>query len=143
MTSEPEKVHPLVVVASEDGYVDAGDWTPDGDVEVHARDEAQIQPLINRQTVGATDMRMGLGRMLPGMYHIRHHHPYGSEFYYFTKGSCIVHLDGDDIRAARGTAIYIPPDCVHSVLNDTDKAAEFVVGCSKSEYAALGLVYDE
>lgn len=142
MTVE-HRAHPLVVMATEDGYIDAENFPLDGPIELDPRDQTQIQPLINRQTVGATDMRMGLGRMQPGMYHLRHHHPYGSEFYYFTKGSCVVGLDGDEVRAVPGLAIYIPANCVHSIRNDTDEVAELVVGCSTPEYAALGLVYDE
>lgn len=143
MALDRAEMHPLVVMASNDGYVDVEDFPVDGPIELDPRDQAQIQPLINRETVGATDMRLSLGRMLPGMYHLRHHHSHGSEIYYFTRGSCLMHLDGEDFRATPGTAVYIPPNTVHSMRNDTDECVELVVGCSKPEYGAMGLVYDE
>jgi quercetin dioxygenase-like cupin family protein len=140
---ESEPTHPLVVVATEEGYLDVGEGPADADVDIDPRDQAQVQELIGADTVGATDMAMGVARMQPGMYHIRHHHPDGSEFYYFTKGTCVVHLDGQDVQAGPGTSMYIPPNCIHSIRNDTDEVVELVYGLSKPRYADIGLVYDE
>jgi oxalate decarboxylase/phosphoglucose isomerase-like protein (cupin superfamily) len=39
--------------------------------------------------------------------------------------------------------MYIPPNCVHSIRNDTDEVVELVYGLSKPHYADIGLVYDE
>jgi quercetin dioxygenase-like cupin family protein len=94
--------------------------------------------------MGATDMNVGLARMLPGQYHIRHHHPQGSEFYYFIKGHCTVHIDGDDIEAGPGTAVYIPRGAVHSIRNDdVAEPVELLYGLSKGDYSDIGLEYDE
>jgi mannose-6-phosphate isomerase-like protein (cupin superfamily) len=107
------------------------------------RDEGLVCELISRARSGSQDIGLGVGRMLPGQYHIRHHHPDGSEFYYFLSGECTVHLDGEDVRARPGTAIYIPPGCVHSVRNDTDGVVELLYGLSKPEYEEIGHAYDE
>ncbi|GHB56820.1 hypothetical protein GCM10010377_54820 [Streptomyces viridiviolaceus] len=135
--------HPLVVRATEDGYVDTTHWVPDGPVELDRRDETLTQTLLSRATVGATDMLFAVARVLPGMHHIRHHHPYGSEIYYVIKGSCTVFLGDEEITVGPGAAVYIPPNCVHGARNDTDEVCEMAVVCSKPEYASLGLVYDE
>lgn len=141
--SEPVIEHPLVVQATADGFRDIGTTDHAEDADIDPRDEAQVQNLLSGESVGATDMNIGLARMQPGMYHLKHHHPHGSEFYYFTNGTCEVHLDGEDILVRPGTAIYIPPNCVHAIRNDTDEVVELIYGLSKPEYADIGLVYDE
>jgi quercetin dioxygenase-like cupin family protein len=107
------------------------------------RDEGAVCELISRSKSGSQDIGFGVARMTPGEYHIRHHHPDGSEFYYFTKGTCLVYLDGRDVRARPGMAMYIPAGCVHSVRNDSDGMVELVYGLSKPEYEEIGHAYDE
>jgi quercetin dioxygenase-like cupin family protein len=138
-----EAQHPLVVQATDDGYIDGRAGAEAFGVEIDPRDVAEIQELLSGALVGSKDLNIGLCRMPPGSYHIRHHHPDGSEFYYFIEGGCVVTLDDSDIRARPGTAIYIPPNCVHAVRNDTDEPALFLYGLSKPEYRDIGLVYDE
>lgn len=139
----PRQIHPLVVVNEDDGYVDTAGWVPDGPVELKETDETLTQTLLSSATVGSTDMLFATCVEKPGMRHIRHHHPYGSEIYYITKGKCIVELDDDEIEATPGMAIYIPANCVHGTHNPFDEDCEMVCVCSTPEYAGLGLVYDE
>jgi quercetin dioxygenase-like cupin family protein len=133
----------LVARAAESGYVSLGHGPDEEGVQIDARDQGQVQNLISFARMGATDMNVGLGRLLPGMYHIKHHHPEGSEFYYFIKGNCTVHIDGEDVEAGPGTAVYIPRGAVHAIRNDHDEPVELLYGLSRGDYADMGLVYDE
>jgi quercetin dioxygenase-like cupin family protein len=138
-----ESASGLVVQATEEGYVYSLDTTVDWGVDVDPRDQTWVQELISGRRSGSNDLCIGLGRMMPGEYHIKHHHPDGSEFYYFITGECITYVDGEDIRCRPGTTIYLPPNCVHAVRNDTDEVAEMLYGINKPEYSQIGLVYDE
>lgn len=52
-------------------------------------------------------------------------------------------MDGREVAATRGTTIYLPPGCVHSIRNEGDEPVDLVYGLSKPEYGQVGLVYDE
>lgn len=133
----------LVVHASEDGFVALGKGADETGVEIDPRDEGLVQNMISNASMGATDMNIGLGRQMPGTYHIKHHHPHGSEFYYIISGRCILHIDGADVEADPGTAVYIPPGAVHGMRNVSDEPCDLIYGLSRGNYSDMGLVYDE
>lgn len=129
---------------SEEDFVPLTETDPGGDnVKIDQRDEGAIAKLITHRSMGSEDLSVSIARIYPGQYHLKHHHPDGSEFYYFTKGECLVHVDGEDVIAVPGTSIYLPPNTVHSIRNESDEVVELVCGLSKPEYAEIGLVYDE
>jgi quercetin dioxygenase-like cupin family protein len=144
-----QKVNRLVQVADDNRFVPIGTEPPGYPSRYPAgyrhdpRDQGSICRLISRVLVGSEDIAMGVGRWLPGQYHTKHHHPNGSEFYYVTSGECVVQLDGEEVRADKGTAIYIPPNTVHAVRNESAEVVELVYGLSRPEYSELGHVYDE
>jgi quercetin dioxygenase-like cupin family protein len=141
--TESHELSRYVAVARESGFVGLGEGPDEDGVRIDPRDQGQVQNLISFARMGATDMNVGLGRLLPGTIHIKHHHPYGSEFYLFTKGRCVMHIDGVDIDAVPGTAIYIPAGAIHGMRNDSEQPVELVYGLSKGNYNDIGLVYDE
>lgn len=143
MTDTQQQQSRLVAVATEAGFVNLGEGPDEHGAQIDPRDQGQVQNLISFARMGATDMNVGLGRLLPGTTHIKHHHPDGSEFYLFTKGKCAMHIDGVDIEAGPGTAVYIPAGAVHSMSNSSDEVVELVYGLSKGDYSDIGLVYDE
>jgi quercetin dioxygenase-like cupin family protein len=143
MTTSNQQRSKYVAVADESGFVGLGEGPDEDGVRIDPRDQGQVQNLISFARMGATDMNVGLGRLLPGTTHIKHHHPYGSEFYLFTKGRCVMHIDGVDVDAGPGTAIYIPAGAVHGMRNDSEETVELVYGLSKGDYTDIGLVYDE
>lgn len=133
----------LVARAKNDMFVRLGEGPDEHGVEIDPRDQGLVQNLISFATMGAKDMNIGLGLSIPGERHIKHHHPYGSEFYYIISGRMMVHVDGEDFEAEPGSAIYIPPNCVHGTYNHTDKSCEMLYGLSRGDYSEMGLVYDE
>jgi mannose-6-phosphate isomerase-like protein (cupin superfamily) len=68
---------------------------------------------------------------------------HGSEFHFFLSGTAVVYVDGDEVSGRRGTVIYLPPGCVHSIRNVGEDAVDLVYGLSGPEYGEIGLVYDE
>lgn len=141
MTSD---VYSYVKKVEEDDFVPLTSTDPGGDnAKIDPRDEGSIAKLITRKLMGSEDLSVSIARIAPGQYHLKHHHPDGSEFYYFVKGECLVHVDGEDIVAVPGTSIYLPPNTVHSLRNEGTEVVELVCGLSKPEYAEIGLVYDE
>lgn len=104
-------------------------------------DEGLVCPLINRELSGSEDMAVGMGQILPGQHHLRHHHPDASEFYVFLAGNPLVHLGDESMRLEPGTAVYIPKGMIHGITNDTDEVVELVFGMSKP--ADWGFVFDE
>lgn len=50
----------------------------------------------------------------------RHRHP-KEEVYFFIKGNGFVEIDGEEIPAAPGDVVRVPPDALHTVINREDK----------------------
>jgi quercetin dioxygenase-like cupin family protein len=111
--------------------------------EADPREEGFTCNLISRSRSGSEDLRVTYCRLLPGQYHLRHHHPHAAEFYFIIAGECTVYLDGEFVCARPGTAIYIPTNAVHAVRNESDAVCEWLAGFNRPEYAECGLVYDE
>ena len=107
------------------------------------RDEALICPLVSRELTNSQDLRLGVARILPGQYHLKHHHPNAAEFYYITHGQCVVQLDGEDVIAEPGTLIYVPRNMVHSIKNEADGVCELLYGFNLPSTQECGLIYDE
>lgn len=134
---------PLVVQASSEGYYTIGQGPADDGAGVDPRDQGRIQGLLGASTVGSKDVNFGLAMMALGEYHLRHHHPHGSEWYYFVRGTGLVHLNDDRVRVRPEAAIYIPAGTTHAVLNDGEEEIEMLWGVSTGEDSDIGLVYDE
>jgi quercetin dioxygenase-like cupin family protein len=99
--------------------------------------------LISRERAGSEDLRVTYCRMLPHQYHLRHHHPHASEFYFVIRGECTVYVGGETVRATSGTSIYVPRNTVHAVRNDGEGVCEFLAGFNRPEHAECGIVHDE
>jgi quercetin dioxygenase-like cupin family protein len=111
--------------------------------EADPREEGFTCNLISRERSGSEDLRVTYCRLLPGQYHILHHHPHAAEFYFVIHGACTVYLEGEIVHATTGTAVYIPANAVHAVRNDSGRVCEFLAGFNRPEYSECGLVYDE
>lgn len=115
-------------------------WKP----VIHApRDQGLVCTLISETLTGSATIGAGLGHLRPGEYHLKHHHPDGEEFYVFTKGAATVHIDGEDVIAGPGTAVFIPTGVVHSIRNEGHEPVELVWGISRPEYSQIGFEFDE
>lgn len=107
------------------------------------RDGGAACTLISQETVNSEDLWVGILRMPPKQGRRKHHHPDASEFYLVTKGECTLHVAGKDIQARYGTTVYVPPNVVHSVRNDSDEVCEVIVGFNSPTLEGHGIVFDE
>ncbi|MCW2843487.1 MAG: hypothetical protein JWN22_1403 [Nocardioides sp.] len=110
---------------------------------IDRREDGRILELISGSLTGAADVHIGMCRFEPGDYHIKHHHPKGSEWYLILAGEAEVHLGGVDHPARRGSVFYIPPGTTHALRATGSETVELLFGISRPEYADIGLVYDE
>ena len=53
------KIHPLIVQASEDEYVDTASWVPDGPIELDPEDDTVTQTLLSARMVDDCDVKIG------------------------------------------------------------------------------------
>lgn len=68
--------------------------------------------------MGSSDLCIGIGELPPGKVLGLHHHVGDAEFYYVLSGRATITVDDEVIDATPGTAIYIPKDSPHKILND-------------------------
>ena len=57
----------------------------------------------------------------------RHQHIGNEEFYFVARGSPIIRVDDEEIRAVRGTVAIVRSGQSHELINDTDEDVEILV----------------
>jgi quercetin dioxygenase-like cupin family protein len=124
---------------ADDQFVELKDYASN----IDPREQGRIIELISGSLSNATDVHIGICRFEPGDYHLKHHHPRGSEWYLILGGEADVHLGGVDHHAERGSVFYIPAGVTHSLRAKGTETTELLFGISHPEYADIGLVYDE
>ncbi|BCW86437.1 hypothetical protein NicSoilE8_41100 (plasmid) [Arthrobacter sp. NicSoilE8] len=139
MTSHGTKAHVAQFTLLDDEFTELRDYA--GNID--PREDGRVLELISGALTGADDCHVGICRFEPGDYHIKHHHPKGSEWYVVLAGEAVVHLGGEDHQARRGSVYYIPAGVTHSLRATGDETVELLFGISRPEYSDIGLVYDE
>lgn len=91
------------------------------------RDWLNYKRLIWEQ-MGSSDLCIGIGELPPGKVLGLHHHVGDAEFYYVLSGRAKITVDDEVIDATPGTAIYIPKDSTHKILNDGKEKFVMVYG---------------
>jgi quercetin dioxygenase-like cupin family protein len=91
------------------------------------RDWLNFKRLIWQDT-GSTELTVGIGELPPGKILGLHHHEGEAEFYYVLSGRATVTVEEMKIDATPGTAIYIPPDAKHSIVNNNKDKFVMIYG---------------
>src|SRR5438132_12844320 len=108
-------VRQLVVPMSDRPMVKLAEATDNPD------DQGAYWELISRESNGASEFCIGIGRFDPGEVHPPHNHPHAAEFYLMTAGRARL-IIGDEVREiGPGTAVYIPRGTRHGVSNPYDE----------------------
>jgi quercetin dioxygenase-like cupin family protein len=68
----------------------------------------------------------GVLRFLPGQELGTHYHEEVEETFYFTSGTPLVVVDGEEFRVRVGDAFRMEPGDVHNIINDTDDPTDAV-----------------
>ena len=74
----------------------------------------------------------GVLRFLPGQQLGSHYHEQVEETFYFTQGTPLVLVNGEEHRVRVGDAFRMEPGDVHDIINDTDGPIDAVF--IKSQY---------
>jgi len=68
----------------------------------------------------------GVLRFLPGQELGTHYHEQVEETFYFTRGTPLVVVNGEEHRVRVGDAFRMEPGDVHNIINDTDEPIDAV-----------------
>jgi len=68
----------------------------------------------------------GVLRFLPGQKLGRHRHERVEETFYFTKGTPLMIVGGEQFRVRAGDAFRLDPGDVHDIINDTNEPVDAV-----------------
>ena len=68
----------------------------------------------------------GVLRFLPGQELGTHYHEQVEETFYFTRGTPLVIVNGEEHRVRVGDAFRMHPGDVHNIVNDTDEPTDAV-----------------
>src|SRR5437899_10972081 len=85
-----------------------------------------VRVLLSPKTVGSTAGFMGVATLPPGDRITEHYHPYSEEFIYVVRGQITARLDGKPQPIKAGSALYIPINVKHRLMNEGTEEA-FIV----------------
>ncbi|RAH68055.1 RmlC-like cupin [Aspergillus aculeatinus CBS 121060] len=77
--------------------------------------------LFTNPTTPTSDLCAGIAICPPQTGHLCAHRHTQAELYYVLEGRATVTIDGQPHQIAKGTAVFIPGDAEHSVMNDSDE----------------------
>ncbi|PYI07225.1 RmlC-like cupin [Aspergillus sclerotiicarbonarius CBS 121057] len=82
--------------------------------------------LFTQPNTPTSDLAAGIAICPPHMGHLCAHRHTQAELYYVLKGRATVTIDGQPHQVEKGSAIFIPGDAEHSVMNDSDQEFEWL-----------------
>jgi len=71
-------------------------------------------------------LQVGYTTVYPGCTTRGHEHSDREEIYYFTRGSGVMAVDGEEYEVTSGDTFYIPPGLFHATRSTTDFPLEFL-----------------
>lgn len=111
------------------------------DVTENPNDQGVFWELISKESNGASEFNVGVGRFEPGEVHPAHYHPDGAEFYLITSGRARLIIDGDVHEIGPGTAVYIPRSMPHGISNPYDEPVVMTYGFDRASFTDCGTVW--
>jgi putative monooxygenase len=102
---------------------------PQGEAQVKSKDEANpdtrrggdVRTVLSPKSVGSTAGFMGCATIAPGDRISEHYHPHSEEFLFCTQGTVTAELDGDTQKVPAGSALFIPINLKHRLVNEGDE----------------------
>jgi putative monooxygenase len=93
------------------------------EMNADTRRGGDVRTLLSPKTVGSTSGFMGCATMAPGDRISEHYHPYSEEFLFCTRGTITAELDGDRREVPAGSALFIPVNLKHRLVNEGSEEA--------------------
>jgi putative monooxygenase len=77
----------------------------------------EVRALLTPAAVGSTAGFLATLALAPGEFMSAHRHPYSEEFLYVAAGDIVVRIDGRELRARQGDAVFVARDAEHRIQN--------------------------
>lgn len=90
-----------------------------------SRGEVTWHTLFSSPSTPTDSLSAGVAVCPPFTGHLCVHRHAQAEVYYITKGQGIVTIDGKDSRVAKGSAVFIPGNAEHGIVNDGEEELEW------------------
>ncbi|MGQ9626161.1 MAG: cupin domain-containing protein [Anaerolineae bacterium] len=84
-----------------------------------------VFPLLKPEQSVSGRLQAGYTIVYPGCTTRGHEHPDREEVYYFTRGSGVMVVDGEEYEVTAGDTLYLKPGPFHTTRNPTDFPFEF------------------
>src|SRR6056297_255489 len=84
---------------------------------IEAPYKREIKHLSAPWTLGSKNLWIGTSTVEPGNKTNAHSHETNEEVFYCVSGSGIMIVDGEEKEYRQGNLVYVPPGCVHQVVN--------------------------
>jgi mannose-6-phosphate isomerase-like protein (cupin superfamily) len=85
--------------------------------------------------LGATSLGSRFWRLRPGQASTRHRHQESHELYVVIEGTGRIRVGDDSLELPRLSSVYVPPETLRQVFNDTDEDTLWLVFGAPSEAA--------
>ncbi len=93
----------------------------------YPRGVAAIKRILEQKTVGSRRLAgFGFLELPPGGVFPEHTHPEREEVYYVVSGSGKILVDGHEVEAEEGIALYVSGETLHGLRNETNKSLRVV-----------------
>lgn len=83
--------------------------------------------LIDKESMGAENMVVGLGRFKPGQKCAAHSHEESEEAYFILEGKGVIVVGDEKYKVTKGDAIFVPKKFNHQVINNDEKEDLFFI----------------
>src|SRR5512139_3467206 len=92
--------------------------------------QRMIRHIIAPWTVGSKNLWVGTAAVDPGFTSNPHSHDDNEEVFYCVSGRGRIRVDDEEMPLEPGATIYVPPKCVHQLINDGDEILKVVSAVS-------------
>jgi quercetin dioxygenase-like cupin family protein len=86
--------------------------------------------------LGATTLGARFWRLKPGQASTKHRHPETAELYVVIEGEGRMRIGEDSLALPRLSAVFVPPEELRQVFNDTDQEVLWIVFGAPNEAAS-------
>jgi len=85
-----------------------------------------IAILIDKNSIGAENMAVGLGKFKSGQKCAPHKHNDSEEAYYILKGKGVVKVNEEKYEVSEGNVVFVPKGFTHQIMNDGEEDLVFI-----------------
>ncbi|MCH8185136.1 MAG: cupin domain-containing protein [Chloroflexi bacterium] len=117
-------------------------WEGWADPVIGAKSPVRWKLLITGDRTPTKGLTIGIAEVPPGVSQLLHHHE-PQEAYYVVEGAGTVELEGRALAIGPGSALFIPPNAKHRVINSGTAPLRFVFVFPTDTFEEIQYHYDE